>query len=109
MTPWLNPSRASYMLDALEGLKATRWLPPDDTSALEALAQPSLTIKYVEHATDDFGDRTGELITREVVLAPGSGATNPAFYYGRMKSDMSPFLMDRDTYGKLATELLEKQ
>jgi hypothetical protein len=109
MTSWLNPTRANYMLDALEGLKATRWLPPDDASALDALAHPSLTIKYVEKATDDFGDPNGEIITREVALAPGSGATNPAFYYGRMKSDMSPFLMDRATYGRLATELLEKQ
>lgn len=107
LTASLNPTRASYMLDTLEGLKATRWLTPDDPSALEALATPSLTIKFIEKATDDMGDLTG-VITREVTLAPGSNAAKPAFYYGRVASDTNPFLMDRETYEKLATELIEK-
>jgi hypothetical protein len=107
LTVSLNPGRASYMLDALEGLKATRWLTPDDPSALEALATPSLTIRFIEKATDNLGDLTG-LITREVTLAPGSNAAKPAFYYGRVTSDTNPFLMDRETYEKLATELVEK-
>ncbi len=108
LTASLNPARANYMLDALEGLKATRWLTPDDPSALDALVTPSLTIRIVENATDDMGDRTGSLITREVTLAPGSDAAKPAFYYGRVASDTNPFLMDRETYEKLATELIEK-
>ena len=108
LTASLNPSRANYVLDALEGLKASRWLPVDDPSALDALAKPSLTIKVIEKATDNMGDFTG-LITREVEIAPGSNATNPGFYYGRIKSDPNPFLMDRDTCEKLATEVLEPQ
>jgi hypothetical protein len=107
LTSTLNPARANYMLDALEGLKATRWLTPDDPSALAALSTPSLTIKIVEKATDNMGDFTG-LINREVILAPGSNTAKPAFYYGRLASDANPFLMDRDTYEKLATVLLEK-
>ena len=107
ITASLNPTRTSYMLDALEGLKATRWLTPDDPSALAALSNPSLTIKTVEKATDDMGDFSG-IITRELYLAPGSNAAKPAFYYGRLASDNNPFLMDRETYEKLATVILEK-
>lgn len=107
LTADLNPTRANHLLDALEGLKASRWLPADDASALEAIANPSLTLKIIEKSTDNTGDFTG-FITREVVLAPGSNATQPAFYYGRVLSDSNPFLMDRDTYEKLATALIEK-
>ncbi|MEO5914345.1 MAG: DUF4340 domain-containing protein [Luteolibacter sp.] len=107
LTASINPTRANYMLDALEGLKVTRWLTPEDPSALEALTTPSLSIKIVEKSTDDMGDFTG-LITREVTLAPGSKVANPAFYYGRLGSDTNPFLMDRETYDKLATVLMEK-
>ncbi len=106
LTSALNPSRANYVLDTLEGLSATSWLPEDDAAALNALATPSLTLKVIEHSTDDMGDRTGVII-RQVELAPGSQVANPAFYYGRIKSDPSPFLLDRDTYGKLATEVIE--
>ncbi len=107
LTASLNPARANYMLDALEGLKVTRWLTPEDPSAMEALAAPSLIFKIIEKATDNMGDFTG-LITREVTLAPGSKIAKPAFYYGRLGSDTNPFLMDRETYEKLATEFMEK-
>ena len=108
LTPALDPARANYMLGILEGLKVTRWLSPEDESAAAALANPTLALKVVEKGTDDMGDFTG-LITREVILAPNTTGTNPGFYYGRLSSDTHPFLLDRDTYGKLATELLEKE
>ncbi|HEX7260418.1 MAG TPA: hypothetical protein VF258_01260, partial [Luteolibacter sp.] len=108
LTANLNPAHANYMLDALEGLKVTRWLSPEDASAKQALLNPSLAFKVIEKGTDDLGDFKG-LITREVILAPATSGANPGFYYGRLVSDTHPFMLDRDTYGKLATELLEKE
>ena len=102
----LDPTRANFMLSILEGLKVTRWLSPTDEAAATALATPSLRFKIVEKATNDLGDFTG-LITREVHFAPGSSGPNPGFYYGRASSDSHPFLLDRDTYTKLALEILE--
>ena len=96
------------MLGILEGLKVNRWLSPDDESAAKALLNPTLTFKVIEKTTNDTGDFTG-LVSREITLAPGSAGANPAFYYGRLKSDAHPFLLDRDTYGKLATDLFEKE
>jgi Domain of unknown function (DUF4340) len=108
LTSILNPARADYMLDALEGLKASRWLSTDDPSATEALLKPSLIIKVIEKGTNHMGDFSG-LINREVILAPASATANPAFYYGRLGGYPHPFLLDRDTYGKLATDVLENE
>jgi hypothetical protein len=108
ITPSLDPARANYMLGILEALKVNRWLSPDDESAAKALLSPTLTFKVIEKSTNDTGDFTG-LVSREITLAPGSAGANPAFYYGRLNSDAHPFLLDRDTYGKLATDLFEKE
>jgi hypothetical protein len=108
VTSTLDPGRANFLLGELEGLKVTRWLSPDDVSAANALAAPSLVFRIIEKATDDTGDFAG-IITREVALAPGSTGPTPAFYYGRLSSDTHPFLLDRESYGKLATELLENR
>lgn len=108
LTALLNPTRADYMLGILEGLKVTRWLAPDDASATTALLKPSLAFQLVEKGRDEMGNLTG-LITREVILAPATTTGNSMFYYGRMGSDSHPFLLDKDTYVKLATDLLEKE
>lgn len=108
LTPSLVLSRANFMLGILEGLKVTRWLSPDDESAEKALLAPSLVFKVFEDQTDEMGDVTGR-ITRDLILAPGSKVENPAFYYGRLGDDPQPFLLDRDTYNKLATELIERE
>lgn len=108
ITASLDPARANYMLGILEGLKVSRWLAEDDASANAALATPALTIKVIEKSTNDMGDFTG-LTTREVILAPSTTGANPGFYYGRLSSDTHPFLLDRDTYGKLATDVLENE
>lgn len=104
----IDPTRANFMLGILEGLKVTRWLSPTDEAATTALANPSLTFKIVEKATNDMGDFSG-LLTREVQLAPGSTGPNPGFYYGRSTADPHPFLLDRDTYSKLAIDILEAE
>lgn len=108
LTAILIPARASFMLGVLEALKVTRWLSPEDESANEALLTPSLAFKIIENTTDDMFNVTGHS-TLELRLAPGSTAQNPAFYYGRLGADGQPFLLDRDHYQQLATELLEKQ
>jgi hypothetical protein len=108
ITPSLDSARANYLLGILEGLKVSRWLSPDDESAAKALLSPTLVFKVIEKTTNDVGDFTG-LVSREITLAPGNSSINPAFYYGRLNSDSNPFLLDRDTYGKLVTELLEKE
>lgn len=106
VTATLEPTRANFLLGVIEGLKVTRWLSPDDAPAANALAAPSMIFRIIEKATDDMGDFKG-LITREVALAPGAAGPNPAFYYGRLSGETHPFLLDRETYNKLATELLE--
>lgn len=108
ITTRLIASRANFMLTTLEGLKATRWLSPNDASAAQALISPSLIFKVVENEVDDIGDVVGRK-TRDLYLAPGSSVPNPAFYYGRLASDPQPFLLDRTTYEKLATDFLEKE
>jgi hypothetical protein len=107
LTSTLDPARANYLLGILEGLKVNRWLATDDASALAALEKPSLVLKVIEKSTDNMGDFTG-LISREITLAPASAGALPGFYYGRLNSDENPFLLDRDTYLKLATEVFEK-
>lgn len=108
VTAQLEPTRANFLLGLLEGLKITRWLSPDDASAANALAAPSMIFRIIEKSTDDLGDFKG-LVTREVALAPGAAGPNPGFYYGRLSTDTHPFLLDRETYNKLATELLESR
>lgn len=108
VTASLDPARANYMLGILEGLKVSRWLSPDDESAAKALLNPTLAFKVIEKATNDTGDFTG-LVSREIVLAPGTTGATPAFYYGRLGDGTNPFMLDRDTYGKLATDLFEKE
>lgn len=108
LTSVLNPARADYILGILEGLKVSRWLAPDDASATTALLKPSLAFKVIEKGKNEVGDFTG-LITREVILAPATTAGNSLFYYGRMGSDPHPFLLNKDTYLMLATDLMEKE
>ena len=105
----LDPSRAGYLLGILEGLKISRWLAPGDDAAINALAAPVLSFTLVEKASDDFGDATGELITRTVHLAPNVQAGTPGFYYGRMDSDENPFLLDLETFNKLSIDLMDRR
>jgi len=108
VTSLLDPNRAKYLLGILEGLKVTRWLSPDDESAESALLRPTLAFQVTEDTTDDMLEVTGTM-TRVLILAPASPGPNPAFYYGRLANEDQPFMLDKDTYGKLATEVLEKE
>ncbi len=101
----INPNRINYMLGHLEGLKVHRWLAPGDEAALKALMAPSLRFKVVEKETDEEGDFKS-LLTRELILAPASGE-HTGYYYGLRIPENQPFLLDKDTYTKLAVEIYE--
>lgn len=107
-TSRLDPTRAAYLLGILEGLKVTRWLSPTDQAAEKALLTPSLQVLVIENQTDNMGDAIGR-ITRGVTLAPATPGANPIFYYGRLSSDEQPFMLDRETYIKLATRVIEAE
>jgi hypothetical protein len=104
LTPKLDPARANFMLSVLEGLKVSRWLAADDEKALAALQKPSLVLTVTELTVDDQGETTG-VMDRIVSFAP---ADKPGFYFGRLDMEPHPFLLDADTFGKLAADLLEK-
>jgi len=103
----LDPARARYMLDQIEGLKVSRWLAPDDAEALAALKKPSLTLTVTEWKLDDEAERQG-VMDRCVRFAPAGGA-NPGFVYGALEGAPNPFLLDRDVYQKIALDLFEKR
>jgi hypothetical protein len=108
LTPFIDQARANYMLGVLEGLKVNRWLAPNDEAAAAALATPSLTLKIIEKSTNELGDLNG-FINREAVFAPVSSGADIGKFYGRLQSDLKPFLIDRETYNLLSLDLIEMQ
>ncbi len=103
----LDPARARYMLDQIEGLKASQWLAPDDADALAALKKPLLTLTVTEFAMDGEGERSG-VKDRTIRFAQATGG-NAAYVYGSLDGDPNPFLLDLDLYQKIAIDLFEKQ
>jgi hypothetical protein len=104
LTPRLDPARANFMLSVLEGIKVSRWLDADDEKALAALEKPSLVLTVTEFITDQEGENSG-VMDRTVSLAPSA---TPGFCYGRLDKEPHPFLLDAETCGKLAADLLEQ-
>jgi hypothetical protein len=92
------------MLSVLEGIKVSRWLAADDEKALAALEKPSLVLTVTEFITDQEGENSG-VMDRTVSLAPSA---TPGFCYGRLDKEPHPFLLDAETCGKLAADLLEQ-
>jgi hypothetical protein len=103
----LDQQRAHYMLSILEGLKVARWLAVGDEQAAAALASPSLVFKVVEKTTGDEGDPS-VVSQRTLTLAPIRSGAYAGFYCGRIDSEAHPFLIDAETYDKLAAELLDE-
>lgn len=103
----LDSQRANYMLSILEGLKVSRWLAVGDEQAAIALASPSLVFNIVEKNTGDEGD-SNVVSQRTLTLAPIRSGTYAGFYCGRTDHEPHPFLIDEETYSKLAAELLDK-
>ena len=104
----IDPEHANYVLGILEGLKVSRWLAPSDQAANAALAVPLLAFTVMERTTDDMDSFKG-FMTRTVRFAPNTPGPNPGFYYGRLDADPNPFLLDRETFGRIATEVLDKK
>jgi len=102
----LDAARANFMLSVLEGLKVSRWLSAADEQAAAALANPSLVLTVVEKTINDEGDFSG-LMQRVLSLAP-AGGSHTGSYYGRVHGESHPFLIDGDTYDKLAAGLFDK-
>lgn len=98
----VDPAKASVMLSALEDLKVTKWLAASDGEALAALAAPVLGFKVRERVFDDQGSFSG-FSDRSLVLAP-AGGSRTGFHYGRINTDPQLFLIDRETFRKLALE-----
>lgn len=108
LTAEINPSRATYILNNIEGLKVSRWLSPTDEAAADALTRPEFTISIMEKTTDNLGDVTGTS-KRTLHFAPNTSGPNPSFYFGRLDSDPNPFLLDKDTFKKISTDVMDKQ
>ncbi len=107
LTDDLDPARASYMLSVLEGLNVSHWLSPADEAAATALATPSLSLTVLEKSHDNQDNFTG-LSNRTVIFAPVETGPYAGFYFGRLTTESQPFLLNRDTYQKLAASLFEK-
>jgi hypothetical protein len=103
----LDPQRVNYLLSILEGLKTARWLAVGDEQAAAALASPSLVFNIVEKTTDDQGD-AGFVKQRTLTLAPIRSGTFAGFYCGRIDTEPHPFLIEAETYDKLAAKLLDE-
>jgi len=106
LTAKLLRPRANYMLGALEQLKVNRWLPAGDPLAIAALANPTLQITETEKSVDEEGGES-EFILRTLSLAPVTDGPYTGMHYGSLNSDVHPFLIDPETYGKITTELFE--
>ncbi|MCX6865655.1 MAG: DUF4340 domain-containing protein [Verrucomicrobia bacterium] len=102
----LDPARANFMLSVLEGLKVSRWLAANDEAAATALTNPVLAFTVIEKTFNDNGDFSG-LANRKLTFAPAA-KSHPNYYYGRLSTETHPFLIDRETYQKLAAGLFDK-
>jgi hypothetical protein len=102
----LDAQRVNYMFSILEGLKVARWLAIGDEQAAAALVKPSLVFKVVEKTTGDEGE-PAVVTQRTLTLAPVGTGAYAGYYAGRIESDPHPFLIDAETYDKLAVELLD--
>jgi hypothetical protein len=103
----LDSQRVNYMFSILEGLKVSRWLAVGDEKAAAALANPALVFNVVEKTTGDEGD-SAVVTQRTLTLAPIREGSHAGYYAGRIDSEPHPFLIDAETYDKLATELLDE-
>lgn len=103
VTENLDPAHANYLLDALENLQVTRWISPNDETAIKALAEPFLLFQVEMRTVDEFGDETGN-VTRTLALG-----IDPVtrIIYGKHSDDTVLFTLSVETSQKLAIPLLE--
>ncbi|MFD0892033.1 DUF4340 domain-containing protein [Luteolibacter ambystomatis] len=96
--------RGRNFIDALVAVQANRWVSEDDEAAAAALADPALTFTITSNKIDETGEINGEEV-RVLSLAPAAAGSLNRFYYGRVSTDPNPFVLDQETYIRLAVEL----
>lgn len=102
LTGELDPARANYLLDSLEGVNVSRWLGTDEPDAAEALEHPVLTLTATEFSTDDEEEVTG-VVDRTIRIAPADAGETPTSYFGKLDTEPNYFLLDRATFQRIAT------
>ncbi len=102
----VDPAKANRLLDSLVNLNVTRWLPATDPDAAAALAVPLLEINVTQRTVNDMGDTTG-LEGRTLTISPSPAGPN--VFYGRLTDEPNPFIIDRETFLKIALDPLETQ
>lgn len=108
----LDQPRARNFLDALVAVQANRWVSEDDEGAAAALADPTLTFTITSNKIDEKIDANGVTTIEEngeeihvLSLAPAAAGSLNRFYYGRINTDPNPFVLDQETYIRLAVDL----
>lgn len=100
----LEPTRANYLLESLEKMTVSRWLPAADPSALKALEKAPLVFTILSNHTDSEGEDVGK-DSVELRIAPASQGTGNRFYYGQLSTEKNPFILDFATIQKLTVGL----
>lgn len=106
----INPNRANKYIEKLSSLNATSWLPKDSPHARKALETPSFTlvIDLLDRSTAQPGETpTAKTITLQ--LAPGNTNPDPSFYYGRVSTQLEPFILRKEMFYLLKSSLSEEQ
>ncbi len=75
VTPRINPHRAEYYVRQLQKVRATQWLDPEDSHALEALKKPAFTVK-LELEMTDYSDVDAITIDSQDEISEGSMAVD---------------------------------
>lgn len=104
LTSDLDPSRANFLLTALENLQVSRWLQAEDEVALAALEKPTLSFDITSNLVDDFGDEIG----KETVQLLLAADPNRQLVFGKVSNDPNPFTIDPQDFLKLNISLLDQ-
>jgi hypothetical protein len=101
----VDPAKANRLLDHLMNLNVSRWLLPSDEKAAAALESPLLTIIVSQEAVNEVGDVVG---LDGSILTTAASPDDPNIFYGRLSDEPNPFILDRETFMKIALDPLER-
>lgn len=95
--------RANLLLLKLTELKASVWLPPGQTAAAEALANPDMSFTLLIKTYDEQGEFSGleERTLRIATIAQGQGRIS----YGQLSGEPYLFLLNPDILKPLGVDL----
>ncbi len=94
--------RANKLLETLENLKVTNWIPGNDPTATEALRTPVFQLKILSviRGTQNKTERT-------LTIARASNSVRNSFFFCHLSGEPSLFVLDQKTIKKLIDPLLE--